>query len=184
MRGKLNNECHEYGYDIARKSGRRSSDPAVLKALGALAESKAQALANTISQNALDKLLRDLKACEEMLDQRVLHRDGAATRLHAARLALSHHAEIYSASTGESVARVLSGASHGSSSTQDETALRNAAVLRAAPELHASLKRMMSTEREPRPRRNPCFCPQTSGRDRGGPWRAVSKRMGGRTPGF
>jgi hypothetical protein len=59
----------------------------------------------------------------------------------------SHDAEIYSASTGESVARVLSGKIHGDAPT-DETALRNASLLRAAPELHASLDRLLTIQPE------------------------------------
>jgi hypothetical protein len=60
----------------------------------------------------------------------------------------SHDAEIYSEATGEAVARVLSSLAHGSSSPHDEMALKNAALLRAAPELHASLQRMLSGEPE------------------------------------
>jgi hypothetical protein len=58
-----------------------------------------------------------------------------------------HDAEIYSEATGESVARVLSGSSHGDA-PEDETALRNAALLRAAPQLHESLARILTHERE------------------------------------
>jgi hypothetical protein len=56
-----------------------------------------------------------------------------------------HDAEVYSRATGETVARVLSGANHGDAPA-DETALRNAALLRAAPQLRESLDRIINQE--------------------------------------
>ncbi len=57
----------------------------------------------------------------------------------------SQDAEIYSKATGQSVARVLSGKSHGDA-PDDQTALRNAELFRAAPELRESLQRIVNEE--------------------------------------
>ncbi len=89
VRSALARECADHGYGTSRKSGRRTPDNAVLKALEALAESKARAKAEAISQPALDNLLRRLKEQEAMREQRELDRDGAANKLHAARQALA-----------------------------------------------------------------------------------------------
>jgi hypothetical protein len=60
-------------------------------------------------------------------------------------LPASRDAALYSAATGETIAIVRSGATHADAPT-DETALQNAALLRAAPQLRESLERVLGED--------------------------------------